>query len=96
LPWLDVVLVPLDRRIVERDRVRVAVAAPKALIKILDRDSPPVLTGAYPPGVRRPANRVALQVLDRDHPVNLPGEWGLGARRAGAAWCGSCGVGRGV
>jgi CRISPR-associated protein Csb2 len=73
VPWPEVVLVPLDRRIAERDRVRVAVAAHKALIKILDRDAPPVLTGVYPPGVRRPANRVALQVLDRDHPVTLPG-----------------------
>jgi CRISPR-associated protein Csb2 len=73
VPWPEVLMVPLDRRIEERDRVRVAVAAHKALIKILDRESPPILTGAYPQGARRPSNRVALQVLDRDHPVDLPG-----------------------
>ncbi|WP_052372622.1 type I-G CRISPR-associated protein Csb2 [Amycolatopsis taiwanensis] len=73
VPWPEVLLVPLDRRVEERDRVRVAVAAHRALIKILDREAPPVLTGVYPPGVRRPSNRVALQVLDREHPVDLPG-----------------------
>jgi CRISPR-associated protein Csb2 len=73
VPWTQVLLVPLDRRIAERDRVRWAVAAHKALIKHLDRASPPLLTGAYPEGLRRPANRVALHLLDRDHPVDLPG-----------------------
>jgi len=73
VPWVEVLLVPLDKPVAERDRVRVAVAAHKALIKQLDRDAPPVLTGAYPEGVRRPANRVALQVLDGSYPVDLAG-----------------------
>jgi CRISPR-associated protein Csb2 len=74
IPWPDVLLVPLDRQIAERDRVRVAVAAHKALIKILGPDSPPILTGSYPTGIPRPANRVALHVLDQDYPVDLPGQ----------------------
>lgn len=72
VPWPEILMVPLSRRIDERDRVRVAVAAHRALIKILDRASPPILTGVYPEGISRPANRVALQILDRDHPVDLP------------------------
>lgn len=74
VPWSDVLLVGLDRRVEEHDRVRLAVAAHRALIKILDRASPPILTGAYPDTTRRPANRVALHVLDRDHPMDLPGQ----------------------
>lgn len=73
VPWPEVLLVPLNRSIAERRRVRLAVAAHRALIRILDRSSPPILTGAYPDGARRPPNRVAMQILDRDHPVNLPG-----------------------
>ena len=73
MPWVQVLVVPMDRRIPQRDRVRWAVTAHKALIKTLDRDSPPLLTGVYPEGIRRPANRVALHLLDRDHPVDLPG-----------------------
>ena len=72
VPWPEVLMVPLDQRIPERHRVRLAVAAHRALIKILDRASPPILTGDYPAGGSRPPNRVALQVLDRDLPVDLP------------------------
>lgn len=72
VPWPEVVVLPLDRAIRERDRVRVAVAAHRALIRELG-DAPPLLTGVYPDGVRRPPNRVALHVLHRDQPVNLPG-----------------------
>ncbi|MBO0854248.1 MAG: type I-U CRISPR-associated protein Cas5/Cas6 [Nocardia sp.] len=73
VPWSQVMLVPLDARVPEQDRVRVARAAHQALIKILDRDAPPVLTGIYPDGHKRPANHVALHILDREHPVALPG-----------------------
>lgn len=73
VPWTEVLLVPLDQRVAEQDRVRVAVAAHRALIRQLDRDAPPVVTGAYPHGARRPANRVGLQVLDSSYPVDLPG-----------------------
>jgi CRISPR-associated protein Csb2 len=74
VPWSQVLLVPLDREVAKRDRVRWAVTAHRALIRILNRDAPPLLTGAYPPGSQRPANRIALQLLDRSMPVELPGE----------------------
>jgi len=73
VPWPQVLLVPLDVRIAERDRVRWAVAAHRALIRYLDASSPPVLTGAYPDDARRPPNRVALHIIDKDHPAHLPG-----------------------
>ncbi|MBC3189989.1 type I-U CRISPR-associated protein Cas5/Cas6 [Pseudonocardia sp. C8] len=78
VPWPEVLLVPLDRRIHERDRVRWCVAAHKALIKMLDAAAPPLLTGVYPDPGTRPANRLALQILDRDVPARLP----AGARSA--------------
>jgi len=77
VPWPEVLLVPLSLdqafgRVRERDRVAWAVAAHRALIKVLDRDAPPLLTGAYPVPEDRPANRVALHLLTRDQPVDLP------------------------
>ncbi|MCP2255207.1 CRISPR-associated protein Csb2 [Prauserella aidingensis] len=78
-PWTDVLLVPLRGEIAESSRVRVAVAAHRALIKLLaatDGSAPPVLTGSYPQGVRRTANRVAIHVIDRDLPAQLPGHGG--------------------
>ncbi|MGD9990523.1 type I-G CRISPR-associated protein Csb2 [Pseudonocardia sp.] len=72
VPWSEVLLVPVDRAVAERDRVRWAVATHKALIKFLDRSSPPLLTGAYPPEQRRPANRVALQFLPDCRAVRTP------------------------
>lgn len=73
VPWPEVLLVPLDRPVAPRDRVRCAVVAHRALIRHLDRSSPSVLTGAYPEGARRTPNRVALHLLTRDLPVTLPG-----------------------
>lgn len=95
VPWPDVLVAPLDRRIPEQDKVRWAVAAHRALIRSIGTGAPPLLTGAYPPGVARPTNRVALQVLDVDGPIGTsalavllpraadPGELGavLGALR---------------
>lgn len=80
VPWPEVLLVPLrvstgsgaDVRLRERDKVRWALAAHRALIRILDRSSPPVLTGAYPDAARRPPNRVALHLLTCDQPVDMP------------------------
>jgi CRISPR-associated protein Csb2 len=71
VPWPEVLVLPLDRRIHERDRVRWAVAAHKALISVLGT-APALLTGIFPAGMSRPANRVALQVLDKDMPTRLP------------------------
>jgi CRISPR-associated protein Csb2 len=73
-PWPDVLLVPLDRAIVECDRVRLAVAAHRALIRVIGEGAPSVLTGAYPEGASRPPNRVALQILAAEHPIDLPND----------------------
>lgn len=73
VPWPEILLVPLDRAVAPRDRVRGAVAAHRALIRYLDGSSPPMLTGVYPDGASRPPNRVALHLLARDLPVDLPG-----------------------
>lgn len=70
-PWPEVLLVPLDRGIPERDKVRWAVAAHRALIKAVGHGAPPLLTGAYPPGSARPTNRLALHLLDRDLLVGI-------------------------
>jgi CRISPR-associated protein Csb2 len=71
-----VLLVPLNRRIADRDKVRWAGAAHRALVALVGDGAPALLTGAYPEGGRRPVNRVALQVLDPDH---LPDDPGAGA-----------------
>lgn len=63
-PWPEVVMVPLDKRIAERDRVRWAVAAHRALIRSIGYGAPPLLTGAYPKDIPRPANRLALHFID--------------------------------
>lgn len=63
-PWPQVITIPMDRPVAEQDRVAWAVAAHRALIKLIGDDAPAVITGAYPAGARRPANRVALHLLD--------------------------------
>ena len=54
LPWATGLLVPFELekpgRVLERDRVAWAVAAHRALVKLLDRQAPPLLTGVYPEG----------------------------------------------
>lgn len=72
-PWPEVLLLPLDRPVPERERVRWAVAAHRALVKSVGDGAPPLLTGVYPPDVARPTNRIALHILDAGQPVNLPG-----------------------
>jgi CRISPR-associated protein Csb2 len=64
VPWGRVFLVPMSRKIAEPDRVRWAVAAHKELIRIIDLGAPPLVTGVYPEGASRPANRLALHFLD--------------------------------
>lgn len=73
VPWPEVLVLPLNESVPERDRVRWAVAAHRALIAAIGDGAPPLVTGSYPAGVSRPANRVALQILDSDQPVDLPG-----------------------
>ncbi len=73
VPWPEVLLLPLEWRVPERDRVRLAVAAHRALIEAIDEGVPPLVTGAYLEGARKPANRLAIQVLDQDMPADLGG-----------------------
>jgi CRISPR-associated protein Csb2 len=69
VPWPQVITVPLSQAVLGPDRVRLAVAVHKALVKALDFGAPPMITGAYPDGVRPPANRVALHFLDEGTPA---------------------------
>jgi CRISPR-associated protein Csb2 len=68
VPWPTAIVLPLDRVIGEGYRVGWAVAAHRALVKLIGYGAPPLLTGAYPPGARRPANRLSLQVLGPEMP----------------------------
>jgi CRISPR-associated protein Csb2 len=69
VPWPQAILVPLSEAVPPRYRVRWAVAVHRALVKWLDESAPPLLTGAYPDGTTRPANRLALHLLDAHAPV---------------------------
>jgi CRISPR-associated protein Csb2 len=76
VPWSRAVLLPLEPTekldsgyIQERDRVRWAVAAHRALIRLIGDGAPSLITGAYPKGSLRPANRLSLQLLDPQMPV---------------------------
>lgn len=62
-PWSSVLLVPLDREIPLGWRVRWAVQAHRALVALVGAGAPAVLTGVYPEGAPRPANRVAIHIL---------------------------------
>lgn len=65
LPWVSVMLAAMDRPVKGDWRVGWCVAAHRALISLVGDGAPASLTGAYPDGTHRPANRVALQILDR-------------------------------
>jgi CRISPR-associated protein Csb2 len=67
-PWPTAMVLPLDRPVGEQYRVGWAVAAHRALVKLTGYGAPPLLTGAYPPGARPPANRLALHVLGPETP----------------------------
>jgi CRISPR-associated protein Csb2 len=69
VPWAQVIMIPISQAIPDVDRVKWAIALHKALIKALDFGAPPMITGAYPDGVRPPANRVALHFLDESMPA---------------------------
>ncbi len=78
VPWSQVILLPLSAAVEPRYRVRWAVAVHRALVDILDENAPPLVTGAYPDGTARPANRLAVHLLDKKAPV-LGGFDGQGA-----------------
>ena len=81
VPWPQVIVIPVASPVPEqdpvpvrdpipvRDRVHWAVAAHRALIRSIGQDAPAMITGAYPQGIPRPANRVALHLLDPSMPV---------------------------
>jgi CRISPR-associated protein Csb2 len=73
VPWPQVITVPMDTVISERDRVAWAVAVHRALIRLIGFGAPPMITGAYPDGVSRPANRIALHLLGPEMPLPDPG-----------------------
>lgn len=52
--------------------VQASVALHRALAARLGAGAPQVITGAYPRGVRRPANRLAIHVLGPDAPTAEP------------------------
>ena len=59
----------MDEPVPEQDRVAWAVAAHRALIKTIGPGAPAMITGAYPEGARRPANRIALHMLGAGVPA---------------------------
>lgn len=64
VPWPEVITIPMRSPVPEKDRVAWAVATHRALIRLIGYGAPPMITGAYPEGTRRPANRVAIHFLD--------------------------------
>jgi len=71
-PWSQVLLLPLDRTIDPEWRVRWAVHAHRALIKLVRNEVPPILTGKYPDGAALPANRVAIHFLGQETLTEQP------------------------
>ncbi|MEZ5213026.1 type I-U CRISPR-associated protein Csb2 [Gordonia sp. (in: high G+C Gram-positive bacteria)] len=63
-PWDHVIHIAVDADIDPADRVQWAVVMHHALVAALGRDANSAITGRYPEGAERPANRVAIQYLD--------------------------------
>lgn len=63
LPWVEAFALRVDRPVPVSDRVRWAVTFHRALVAFLGNDAPSVVTGRYPQGKKRPANRVAIQYV---------------------------------
>src|SRR5262249_6304214 len=89
-------VLPLDRVIGQGRRVSWAVAAHRALVRLIGYGAPPLVTGAYPPGARRPENRLAIQVLGPETPaVPVPLRDGAGRGRSALVVLGPAGGGAG-
>lgn len=73
LPWVAASALPLTREIDPTQRVPWCVALHRALAAYLRDTALPLLTGSYAPGVRPPANRVAIQFVEA---AALPGSLG--------------------
>lgn len=68
VPWPRALMFRTEGAIPSEERVRWCVAFHRLLAHRLGDDAPAVVTGAYQPGVPKPANRVAIQYL----PAGLP------------------------
>ncbi|HSW41531.1 MAG TPA: type I-U CRISPR-associated protein Csb2 [Patescibacteria group bacterium] len=68
-PWPTVVLLPVDEEIPPGQRVAWCVALHRALISRVGDGAPTLITGQYEPGVRRPANRLAIQYVSTAVPA---------------------------
>jgi CRISPR-associated protein Csb2 len=73
VPWPEAIVIPMDAPVPEQERVAWAVATHRRLIQLIGFGAPPMITGAYPEGVPRPANRVALHFLDDRMPARQRG-----------------------
>jgi CRISPR-associated protein Csb2 len=71
VPWNQVIVIPMDGSVPEQDRVGWAVAAHRALIKMTGDGAPAMITGAYPEGTHRPANRIALHMFNWGMPAEV-------------------------
>lgn len=63
LPWTEALIFPVKDSVPEYDRVRWCVTFHRAIAKIAHGELPACLTGKYPEGEPRPANRVAIQYV---------------------------------
>ncbi len=77
-PWAVALVAYSDLAVRDLDRVALAGWIHRALVSLIGQGAPPVLTGVYPPGQERPANRCAIQVLGRDE-LSWLGESGRSA-----------------
>jgi CRISPR-associated protein Csb2 len=55
------------------------VAMHRALVRVLDPDVPPLVSGHYAPGATLPANRLAIQVVGRHQPLGFKLSHGVDA-----------------
>jgi CRISPR-associated protein Csb2 len=75
VPWPQVFLIPVSAPVPEEDRLAWAVAAHRALIRLVGFGAPPMITGTYPPGTSRPANRIALHLIGLGMPIAERGSY---------------------
>jgi len=64
-PWPSVILLATTLELLPDQRVRWCAALHRALIARIGFGAPPLVTGAYPVGIRPPANRLAIQYLPK-------------------------------
>lgn len=75
-PWTSGLRLHLDAPIQRTDAVRFCSALHKTLVHLLGVNQFPLLTGTYPDGADRPANRVALHYLPSGQVASVDNEGG--------------------